>query len=293
VKTFEVSQRFQQKKPASLKPPAFAGRLGSRASRLVRDAPDWEAPMAGLSGKNVVVLGASRGVGRVIAGAVHAEGAQVLAAARNARALAALSEALPGLKTLAIDATDDNAPAQVFATLQPDVLVMCAGAKRTGAPLHELTWEEFAETWDTDVKASFLFCKAALRRPLPPGTAVILISSGAALGGSPISGGYAGAKRMQMFMANYAQKESDRLKLSLRFLALAPMRPMPDTEGGQAAAAGYAKYLGISAEEFIRRIESPQTAQDVAKAVVELAAQPNARQGNVFVVSGKGIEPVS
>jgi NAD(P)-dependent dehydrogenase (short-subunit alcohol dehydrogenase family) len=248
--------------------------------------------MAILSGKNVVVLGGSRGVGRAIVSAVHGEGAQVLAAARDVRALAEVSKALPGLKTLAIDATDDNAPVQVFAAMQPDVLVMCAGAKRTGLPLHELTWEAFAETWDTDVKASFLFCKAALRRPLPPGSAVILISSGAALGGSPISGGYAGAKRMQMFMANYSQKESDRLKLGLRFLALAPMRPMPDTEGGQAAAAGYGKYLGISAEEFIRRIESPQTVQDVARAVVEFAAHPDARSGNVFVVSGKGIEAV-
>jgi NAD(P)-dependent dehydrogenase (short-subunit alcohol dehydrogenase family) len=248
--------------------------------------------MAALNGKNVVVLGASRGVGRVIATAVHGEGARVLAAARDARALADLSKAFPGLKMLTVDATDDNAPTEVFAAMQPDVLVMCAGAKRTDLPLHELTWEAFAETWETDVKASFLFCREAIRRPLRPGTAVILISSGAALGGSPISGGYAGAKRMQMFMANYAQKESDRLRLGLRFLALAPMRPMPDTEGGRAAAAGYGRYLGISAEEFIRRIESPQTAQDVAKAVVEFAAQPNARQGNVFVVSGKGIEPV-
>jgi NAD(P)-dependent dehydrogenase (short-subunit alcohol dehydrogenase family) len=248
--------------------------------------------MTALRGKNVVVLGGSRGVGRVIVNAALAAGAQVLAAARSAHPLTELSNALPGLKTLAIDATDDDAPTRVFATLRPDILVMCAGAKRTGAPLHELTWEAFAETWDIDVKASFLFCKAALRRPLAPGATVILISSGAALGGSPISGGYAGAKRMQMFLASYAQKESDRLKLGLRFLALAPMRPMPDTEGGQAAAAGYARYLGITPEEFIRRIESPQTAQDVANAVVELAAEPNARQGNVFVVSGKGIEPV-
>jgi NAD(P)-dependent dehydrogenase (short-subunit alcohol dehydrogenase family) len=247
--------------------------------------------MASLDGKNVVVIGGSRGLGHVIVKTVHAEGARVLAVARRREPLAHLTGVLPGLETLATDATDESAPARVLAAMRPDVLVICGGAKRTGAPLHELDWVDFTEVWETDVKMSFLFCKAALSRPFAPGTTVILISSGAALGGSPISGGYAGAKRMQMFMANYAQKESDRLELGLRFLALAPMRPMPDTEGGQAAAAGYAKYLGITPAEFIRRIDSPQTAQDVANAVVQFATRPTAREGNVFVVSAKGIEP--
>jgi hypothetical protein len=49
---------------------------------------DW---MASLSGKKVMVLGGSRGLGRVIVGAVHAEGGDVLAVARNAGPLAQLS----------------------------------------------------------------------------------------------------------------------------------------------------------------------------------------------------------
>jgi NAD(P)-dependent dehydrogenase (short-subunit alcohol dehydrogenase family) len=164
--------------------------------------------------------------------------------------------------------------------------------RRTGSPFYELEWPDFAETWDIDVKASFLFCRAAIRRPLQAGTVIILISSGAALGGSPISGGYAGAKRMQMFLANYAQKESDRLGLDLRFLAVTPMRPMVDTEGGRAAVASYTKYLGISAEEFIRGMDSPQTAQDVANAVLSFVTSPPDRASNVFVVSGNGVEPL-
>ncbi len=248
--------------------------------------------MASLSEKNVVVLGGSRGVGRAIVTAAHAAGARVLAAARGPDALAQLATQVPGIETFTVDMADDQAPAQVFARMQPDVLVIAGGAKRTGEPLQKLDWSDFAATWDTNVKASFLFCKAALGLPLRPGTTIILISSGAGLGGSPISGGYAGAKRMQMFMANYCQRESDRLKLSLRFLAVVPMRPMADTDGGKAAAEGYATYLGITPAEFIRRIESPQTAADVANAVVAFAAAPNTREGNVFVVSGKGVEAV-
>jgi NAD(P)-dependent dehydrogenase (short-subunit alcohol dehydrogenase family) len=249
--------------------------------------------MVGLNGKNVTVIGASRGVGRVIAACAHEAGARVLAVARGKDALAGLSAEFPGIATLSVDATDEGAPATVFASLQPDVLIIAGGAKRTAVPVHELDWEAFAACWNTDVKASFLFSKAALARPLPKGTTVILISSGAALGGSPISGGYAGAKRMQMFLANYAQKESDRLALGLRFLSLAPARPMPDTEGGQAAIAGYAKYLGISEAEFLRRTDAPQTATDVANAVISFAAEPYARQGNLFVVSAKGVDAVA
>ena len=102
----------------------------------------------------------------------HREGAHVLAVARQLEPLVELSGQLPGIKTLAIDAASENAPVSVFEALQPDLLVICVGAKRTAAPLQELDWEEFTRTWDIDVKASFFFCKAALSLPLPQGDAV-------------------------------------------------------------------------------------------------------------------------
>jgi hypothetical protein len=120
---------------------------------------------------------------------------------------------------------------------------------------------------------------------------VILISSGAAIAGSPISGGYAGAKRTQLFMANYGQKESDRLGRGLRFVALAP-RIMPDTELGKHAVAGYSRYLGMSEADFIQGMTSPPTSSDVAAAVIELATNPDPSKGNVFIVSGNGLEAV-
>ncbi len=75
-----------------------------------------------LHGRNVVVIGGSRGLGRVIVTAAHAQGAHVLAVARGLDALGKLSRELPGSKTLAIDATDEEAPAKIFETLQPDLL---------------------------------------------------------------------------------------------------------------------------------------------------------------------------
>ena len=248
-----------------------------------------EQSMTTLANKNVVIVGASRGVGRAIARRMAAEGAHVLAVARNPTSLEQLARELPGTKTLAIDATAETAPASVFAALRPDLLVLCGGAIPPGRSIHELTWEEFAVNWETDVRISFMFCREALRLPLSSGTAVILISSGAALGGSPISGGYAGAKRTQMFIANYAQKESDRLELGLRFLALAPARIMPDTELGRFAVDSYARYLGISPAEFVAGMSSRQTPEDVANATAELATHFSDYSGSAFTISAEGI----
>ncbi len=243
-----------------------------------------------LNGKNVVVIGGSKGLGRAIVAAAHAQGAHVLAVARQEEPLKQLADDFSGVHILGLDATDESAPTKVFETLSPDVLVVCAGAIPHTAPLGEQSWEQFSRNWNTDVKMSLLFSQAALTTPLPSGTTIILISSGAAVGGSPISGGYAGSKRTQMFIANYAQKEADRMKLGLHFLALAPGSIMPDTDLGKAAVEAYASYLGISARDFVKGMPSPQSTEDVANAVVEFASNPGNREGNVFLISGKGIE---
>ena len=245
--------------------------------------------MRPLTGKNVVVIGGSRGVGRRGVEAAIGNGARVLAVGRQEQRLAQLAREVQGAEVLALDATEESAPFRAFDVLRPDVLVVTAGAFPPVAPLHEQSWREFAVNWEVDVKIAFHFSKAALTRPLPEGSSVILLSSGAALAGSPISGGYAGAKRTQMFIANYAQKESDRLKLGLRFTALAP-RMMPDSELGKHAVAGYARYLGISEADFIQSMDSTPTASDVAEGVLDVVTHPDRSKGRVFVVTGKGLE---
>jgi NAD(P)-dependent dehydrogenase (short-subunit alcohol dehydrogenase family) len=250
-----------------------------------------------LRGKHVVVIGASRGLGRTIVAAAHAQGARVLAVARQAAELARLTEELSGVQVLALDATSESAPAKVFATLSPDIVVVCAGAIPHMAPLGEQRWEHFSRNWNSDVKLSLLFCQAALNTPLPPGTTIMLMSSGAAIGGSPLSGGYAGSKRTQMFLASYAQAESDHRSLGLRFLALLPGgNILSETELGKAAASAYAAARGVSLQDFIRgqRGQHPQTTTElVANAVIELASQSQGGEGESFLVSGAGITKVS
>jgi NAD(P)-dependent dehydrogenase (short-subunit alcohol dehydrogenase family) len=245
--------------------------------------------MFSLAGKKVVVIGGSRGVGRQIAEAAARNGARVLAVAREEGPLRLLAKEVRGIEILSLDATDEGAPSRTFDVLAPDVLVLSAGTFPPAAPLHEQSWRQFAVNWETDVKIVFHFCKAALSRPLARGASVIAISSSAALAGSPLTGGYAGTKRTQIFMANYSQKESDRLKLGLHFIALAPPI-ITDTELGKFAVSRYSRYLGISTGDFIQGMASPPTSSDVATATMELAMNAGQSKGKVFVVSGKGLE---
>src|SRR5262249_16538872 len=95
-------------------------------------------PMNALTGKNVVVIGGSRGLGRRIVETARANGARVLAVARREGPLRELAQAVSGVQILSLDASDEGAPQKVFAVLQPDILIVCGGAFPPAAPLHEL-----------------------------------------------------------------------------------------------------------------------------------------------------------
>jgi len=247
--------------------------------------------MTDLSNSPVTVVGASRGLGRTIAETFHRRGAQVLVTARGQYNLDAVARDLPGVRILACDASAPETPDKVFAVRTPRILVLCGGAIPPCLALHDMSWDEFSTSWNNDVRMSFHFLQAALKRPLPAGATIVTISSGAVINGSPISGGYAGAKRMQIFMSGYAQKESDRAGRGLRFLSLAPARLMPDTDIGKAGVAGYAAYSGISEAAFLDAIGTTQTPQQVADAVLGLI--DDAPPGGSFLVSPEGVSALS
>jgi len=112
-------------------------------------------------------------------------------------------------------------------------------------PIHELTWDQFQVNWLADTRIAFVWAQQALRLPLKRGSHLIVISSGAALQGSPVSGGYASAKRAQWFIAEYAATEIQRADLGILVHCLLPslnprrswgvpaLRPM---RGAQASA---------------------------------------------------------
>src|SRR5258708_5608055 len=166
--------------------------------------------MSDLSGRTTVVVGASRGLGRGIARAFAEAGAPVVAVARTGPALAELATTSANIRTEVADAADATVAWSLLDQYEPEVLILVAGANPVMRPLQYQTWETFSVNWHTDVKIAFTWLREALLKPLPPGSRVVVVSSGAAINGSPASGGYAGSKATQRFIAGYAQDESRR-----------------------------------------------------------------------------------
>ncbi|MEO8698487.1 MAG: SDR family oxidoreductase [Kofleriaceae bacterium] len=244
--------------------------------------------MTSLRGKTAVVTGGSSGVGKATVEALIASGVRVTAVARGADRL----RALEGVATLAADAADPTVAERLLRD-RPDLVVLAAGITPAMGPIDDFTWEAFSEIWNTDLQASFHFIKQALAVPLAPGSTVVVVSSGAAIKGSPLSGGYAGAKRMQWLLAGYAQKVSDAKQLGIRFIAVVPDQLIEGTAIGAHASTVYGAANGMTAAAFMQRFAKPLDPGGVAAAIV------NALEGGVplgvtaIAVRGTGSEPLA
>jgi NAD(P)-dependent dehydrogenase (short-subunit alcohol dehydrogenase family) len=217
-----------------------------------------------MSIRNALVIGARSGVGEATAKALDAAGARVVAAGRER------------------DATDPAQVAALLAESDPDLVVVAAGTRPHMAPIEQQTWESFSAPWNVDVKIAFEVGRAALARPLRPGSTVIIVSSGAALNhdGSPLSGGYAGAKKTQMFLAASLQRSADAQNLGIRFVALAPRQLLAGTQIGDAAAAAYGSQTG------------PLDPAGVATAILSIAGGHNHRDATMLGVTHEGLEAI-
>lgn len=124
-----------------------------------------------LSEKVAIVTGASRGIGRCIALALAAQGAKVVASARNAEALDNLVEEIKGqggeatavVGDVAVDTDASELIDQAVAKYgQVDILVNNAGITRDGLLLR-MKNEDWDAVLDTNLKGAFLCIRAAAK----------------------------------------------------------------------------------------------------------------------------------
>ncbi len=245
-----------------------------------------------LAGATALITGASRGFGRGIATALRRAGAQVVGVARDRAPLEELRAELgESFTAVSADAADPTVAGQLIDAYRPRILVLNAGATPLMRPLQQHTWETFSVNWHTDVRIAFHWLREALLQPLPPGSRVVVISSGAALAGSPLSGGYAGAKATQRFLTAYAQDEANRAGLDITFTALLP-RIAPLTGVGRPAVRAYAARGGQSEEEYLQQLGGPLTPEQAGQAVVELVTG-DAHDQDAYLLTAAGLRPLT
>ena len=247
---------------------------------------------AGIAGATALVTGASRGFGRGIATALTGAGARVVGVARDGSALEELRAELGGSFTaVSADAADPAVASALVDKYRPGVLVLNAGAAPLLRPVHHHTWQTFSINWDVDVQHVFHWTREALLSPLTPGSVVVTMSSGAALRGSPLSGGYAGAKAAIRWLTAYAAEESAREKLGIRFVSVLPQLT-PATALGSVAVAAYAARQGADTAAYIDALGPGLTAERVGQAVTDLVTGAGYDQ-DAYLLTAAGLRPLT
>lgn len=134
----------------------------------------------GLTGKSVLITGASKGIGRATASAFAIEGAgEIHVTARSADALESLADELSTqhgcvVHTYALDLTDDAERAKlIHATLEVDVLVNNAGAIPSGS-MYAVDDAAWRKGWELKVFGYVNMCRAYYERMCARGHGVIV-----------------------------------------------------------------------------------------------------------------------
>jgi NAD(P)-dependent dehydrogenase (short-subunit alcohol dehydrogenase family) len=130
-----------------------------------------------------IVTGAGSGIGEALSARLVARGCTVLAIGRRAALLDALAARHPGkVETLALDVSDEAAPAAVLAAVggrRLQYLVHNAAVLGPTGPLADVDRAAFRQHWETNLTAP-LFITQALLPVFAPGARVLHVSSGVA-----------------------------------------------------------------------------------------------------------------
>jgi 3-oxoacyl-[acyl-carrier protein] reductase len=247
--------------------------------------------MSDLSGRTTIVVGASRGLGHGIATAFAEAGAPVVAVSRTAAEFPEPANGSGTIQQVLADAGEATVAGSLLDRYEPETILLVAGAAPHMRPLQEQTWETFSVNWETDVRITFHWLREILLKPLRPGSRVVVVGSGASLnvGGSPLSGGYAGAKATQRFITGYAQDQARMAGLGITFTTVMP-RFAPMTGVGEPAVRAYAASSGLAVEDFVKRVGPLLTPEIAGAAMVDLVRAEATDVAPGYVLSGAGLQ---
>jgi len=221
---------------------------------------------AALSGKQVLVTGASAGIGRACAVALARAGAKVIATGRRAAELQSLGKEIP-VQTLAGDLNDAGfAEDLAAAAREADLFVNNAGILKY-APFLEMTDEDCEAMFRTNVLAAFRISRLVARSMVRRGHGhIIVMTSIAAREVYQLGLIYCATKHALSAMARGL-----RLELQSQGIRVTEVAPgMVDT--GIRATSDHPRVL----EAIQKRKFSPLTSEEVAEAVLYAAqAAPN------------------
>jgi NAD(P)-dependent dehydrogenase (short-subunit alcohol dehydrogenase family) len=170
-----------------------------RAAADLPSQPDFmtEQDPFSLSGKRILVTGASSGIGRQIAMSCAQMGAQVVVTGRNEERLRALADALPGsehrmvVADLAVSAELDTLVEQAGVV---SGIVHAAGISKL-VPFRMVSQSHLDDTFQSNTFAPILLTKGLLaKKRIAPGASIVFISALSSHSGALATTAYAASK---------------------------------------------------------------------------------------------------
>lgn len=134
-----------------------------------------------LTGKTVLVTGASSGLGEHFARFLAAQGAKVTVAARRVEKLEALCGEIDGAEAQPLDVTDPESVSALFYEHAYDVVINNAGVSIPGAAI-DYSEKDWQATIDTNLTGCFRVAQAAARAAKDAGQDMAIVNVASILG---------------------------------------------------------------------------------------------------------------
>jgi len=239
-----------------------------------------------LAGKRAFVTGAGQGIGRAVALAFAAEGAEVVAASRTLSKMDDLSGSAHAIRPVALDVTDaEGVRAAIAEAGRIDILFNCAGWVHNGTIL-ECSDDDWARSFDQNATSAFLTIRAALPQMIDRGSGAIInvASVASSITGVASRAAYGASKAAVIGLTKAVAR--DAIRQGVRCNALCPgTTHSPSLESRIQASAD----PEATRRQFVERQPMGRlgTTGEMAAAAVYLASDESAFvTGTVMVVDG-------
>jgi len=247
-----------------------------------------------LTGKTALITGASAGIGKGVAAALHGEGCIVHMVSRSLENLEAAAAEFAGaererIHLHAIDVSDGaNIPKLVEAVGTPDIVINNAGAIPAG-DIHQVTEERWREAWDLKVFGYINVTRAFLAVMSGVGRGVIVNVTG--LAADRTDAGYVAGTTGNAGLNAFTKAVGGRsLSSGVRVLAVSPGPVETDRLVGLMRARAEAEFGDAERwREYFKNLPDSRaaTVKEVADVVVFMASdRASFVSGTVVTVDG-------